>query len=211
MKTVKLSKNSFFTFLYTFLYRRDLPQGLCSFFWANLFALVVFIPIFIWTLPLVIITLFNRNKGDRFIDDWKSEYRDEFGQLMGVSFILWVGVAVVLLYIAGLYLGIAEGMWWEKVNGIFWFVNAIAVICGAVWLWKNVLADWISDIRNNSKNSRAIKWYNNEFDGDRLNDPSDATILRMYKNREKPDSWIDVTFDAIISFYERSCPKIEWK
>lgn len=215
MKETTIKRESFFAYLYQFFYRTELPMGLCNFFWANLVALILIIPYTIWTLPMIITSLItNRKSNDSFLKNWVREYDDEITSLFGHSLLMWVLLLLVYFYGYGIYHMITMCQIFVKNTAVFWIVNIAASLVGIGYFIYNVFIPWNKERLTEKKLRLAREWYLKEYGV--LPQYNDQHLIWDYNDREIPKSekttpWVVVIIRAIVSFYERNCPRINWE
>lgn len=214
MKEISLSRNGIFSKLYRFVYRTSLPMGLCNFFWANLIALVLLVPYTLWCLPTIVVNGFISIRDKKsFLDDWVSEFDSEFWNLMGINFLCWAAIALLGAYGFGVYWMLTMCQYFVEATAIFWILNAIFLAIFIGWAWNNVIVPWWNN-RKSERNLRIARdWY---IDTHGKDNQDNDLILWAYRNREIPESepvtyWTTIIWTAIVSFYEKNCPVINWK
>jgi len=116
---MKLNKNSISAKLFRWFYRTsELPTNLCPYFWKLVMAYVFAIPVFIISLPYVIVDKDSRN--------------ESLGNRIGLSFVCWF---ILLLLIAALTPIML--FWYTPVKDSF---LEILIHCGFfVWLTGSII------------------------------------------------------------------------
>lgn len=214
MTAIKISSKSLYARLYKFVYRRSLPKGLCLLFWANLFALVGFIPYVLWILPMLVVQ-FIVEKDKTFIgsEQWRDN-NEETGQLFGICFLLWILVAIIITVIVGnlSLFGVIERVQGAELGAlVVWVLTFVSL---TVWLVNTRIRPYCVNKKYNRKLSKHREAL--ELNGHKLENLTDSEISRLYRlvntdpNFVKPTHWIVVVITAVKGFVERSCPTINW-
>jgi|688.fasta_scaffold616235_1 hypothetical protein len=137
---MKLNKNSISAKLFRWFYRTsELPTNLCPYFWKLVIAYVFAIPLFIFSLPYVIID--------------KDTYNESLGNRIWISFISWF---ILLLLIAALspimlfWHTPHKGSILENLIIYGFFVWAVGLTWGCAW--------FIEYIQDKIKERKERKW-----------------------------------------------------
>jgi hypothetical protein len=87
---MKLNQNSISAKLYRWFYKTDtMPTSLCPYFWKLVTAVILSPLLAIYTLPYEII-------------NYKRSRWDTYGEMLGISFVYWALIAVVICMISSL-------------------------------------------------------------------------------------------------------------
>ncbi len=140
---MKLNKNSISAKLFRWFYRTsELPTNLCPYFWKLVMAYVFAIPVFIISLPYVIVDKDSRN--------------ESLGNRIGLGFVCWFILFLLIVALTPIML-----FWYTPVKDSFleilihcgFFVWLAGLIIGIMWFIHH-LGEKIKERRNLPKKEK---------------------------------------------------------
>ena len=149
MKETTISKTSIWSYLYMFFYRKNLPYGLCPFFWNNLVAVLFLIPYIILTLPTVLVTLLTKNNlSETKIERWVFEAGGRsFFELTLLCILFWIVTFLAGAVLIGIYNFFTPGIQGIEILGAFGLMGGFIVFLISLWEEKIFLRN--EDIKRN--------------------------------------------------------------
>lgn len=174
---MKLNINSTTAKLYRWFYSTSqMPQSLCPYFWKLILMWIFIVPYTIMCLPTILL-------------DLKDPDLRTTGERIGVGFILWfiIGMLISMLSWIGLFFAepVKDSVWFFALTAGFIGWGAAFVI-GCVALFK-----WCKEMWEN----RNVRY--------------DEHGYRIWTKPEPKQSSIIIEF--IKAKYNKYCPKIDWK
>jgi hypothetical protein len=133
---MKVHKNSLHAKLYRFTYEKGLPPNLCPYFWKLVGAAIIFIPHFIFRLPVT-------------IRQWIMKDKEFVGpnECLGISLVIWILLTFAVWYIIG------QVNWFKAMFGCYsysqgwanfgWGVNLFAIII-TFFVLRHEYPEWFS-------------------------------------------------------------------